>query len=293
MIPKELLQKVRRIEIKTSRLVSDIFAGQYHSVFKGQDIEFEEIREYQPGDDIRTIDWNVTARTGTAHVKKFVEERELTVMILVDLSASLQFATVHELKSQLAAEISATIAISAIRNNDKVGLIIFTDGIEKFIPPHKGSKHVLRIIREVLYFKPKGKGTDISAAVEYLNRVTTRRTISFIVSDFFEKDDAALKKTLSVANKKHDLIAVTLNDPKELELPNCGLLMTEDAETGRVGLIDSGDLNVRDQYNKANKKRLELREKLFKSIGLDYINVSTDSSYIDAIVKFFAKRKRR
>ncbi len=312
MIPKELFQKVRRIEITTSRLVSDVFAGQYHSVFKGQGIEFDEVREYQPGDDVRTIDWNVTARTGKPHIKKFVEERELTVMILVDVSLSCRFASVNMLKSQLAAEVAAILAFSAIRNNDKVGLIIFTDGIEKFIPPRKGLRHVLHVIREVLYFEPKGRSTDITHALEYLNKVTTRKSIAFLISDFFPSgtmlseakgcqsyreelngSQEILKKALAIANKRHDVIAITLNDPREMQLPDCGIITLEDAETGKTVLIDSTDAALRQQYHQNNTERLKRRERLFRSVGTDYIDISTEVPYTDAIVKFFAKRRRR
>ncbi|MBI5150338.1 MAG: DUF58 domain-containing protein, partial [Candidatus Omnitrophica bacterium] len=237
MIPRELLRKVRRIEITTSRLVTDLFAGEYHSVFKGQGIEFEEVREYQTGDDIRTIDRNVTARTGKPHVKKYMEERELTVMILVDLSASCRFASRQMFKSQLATEIAATLAFSATRNNDRVGLMIFTDRVEKFIPPRKGLQHVLRIIREVLGYEPRGKGTDIVQALEYLNRVARRKTVTFVISDFLSdampatgKGDDGFKKILSVTNKHHDFIAVTLNDHREAEMPECGIIALQDAE---------------------------------------------------------------
>ena len=307
MIPKELFKKIRQIEITTSRLVSDVFAGQYHSVFKGQGIEFNEVKEYQPGDDVRTIDWNVTARTGKPHVKKFIEERELTVMIIVDVSLSCRFASVNMLKSQLAAEIAAVLAFSAIRNNDKVGLVIFTDKIEKFIPPRKGVSHVLRVVREVLYFKPEGRSTDINGALEYLNKVTSRKTIAFLISDFFpaqliEDGDSltkplpmeeVLKKSLAIANKRHDVIAITLNDPREMMLPNCGLIALEDAETGKTVTIDSSDARLRKQYTDDNALRLNNREKLFRSVGIDYINISTDIPYNDALVKFFIKRRRR
>ena len=300
MIPKELFKKIKRIEITTSRLVSDVFAGQYHSAFKGQGIEFDEVREYQPGDDIRTIDWNVTARTGKPYVKKFIEERELTVMIMVDVSLSCRFASVNMLKSQLAAEVAAILAFSAIRNNDNVGLIIFTDKIEKFIPPKKGVGHVLRVIREVLYFEPEGNSTDIINALEYLNKVMTRKTICFMISDFFParitSDSNAsedLKKSLAIANRKHDVITITLNDPREMELPDCGLIALEDAETGNEVLIDSSSASLRKQYAENNINRLSEREKLFRSIGVDYINISTDAPYTDAIVKFFLKRHRK
>ena len=312
MIPKELFQKVRRIEITTSRLVSDVFAGQYHSVFKGQGIEFDEVREYQPGDDVRSIDWNVTARTGKPHIKKFIEERELTVMILVDVSLSCRFASVNMLKSQLAAEVAAILAFSAIRNNDKIGLVMFTDQIEKFIPPRKGLRHVLHVIREVLYFEPKGRSTDITNALEYLNKVTTRKSITFLISDFFpsgtvlnaagagqnyrkelDNIEEVLKKSLTIANKRHDVIAITLNDPREKELSDCGIIDLEDAETEKRVLIDSSDTALRQKYYQNNVERLRQRERLFRSIGTDYIDISTDTPYTDAIVKFFIKRRRR
>ena len=298
MIPKELFQKVRRIQITTTRLVTDVFAGQYHSVFKGRGMEFDEVREYQVGDDIRTIDWNVTARTGKAHVKKFVEERELTVMFLVDASKSCRFSSVNELKSQLAAEMAAVLALSAIRNNDKVGLIIFTDKIEKFIPPRKGLQSVLRVIREVLYFKPENQATDITKALEYLSKVTTRKTVSFLISDFLEseenqQDEAVLKRALAIANKRHDLIAITLNDPKEVSLPDCGMVHLEDAETGQHVLVDTSHGKVRRQYHERALRRLNIRNKLFLSVGIDHVDVSTDKPYANELVKFFLKRRKR
>lgn len=300
MIPKELFRKVRRIEITTSRLVTDVFAGQYHSVFKGQGIEFDEVREYQIGDDIRTIDWNVTARTGTPHVKKYVEERELTVMILVDVSASCRFASVNMLKSQLAAELAATLAFSAIRNSDKVGLIVFTDKIEKFIPPRKGIQHVLRIIREALDYQPQGKSTDIAGALEYLSRVTTRKTIAFLISDFLahtasrnEKAEEDFKKALSIANKRHDVIAITLNDRREMRLSDCGIITLEDAESGELAYVDSSSRQLREQYERDNLSRVERRDRIFHSVGVDHIDVHTDTSYSDALIKFFLKRRRK
>ena len=294
MIPKDLFEKVRRIEITTSRLVTDIFAGEYHSVFKGRGMEFDEVREYQIGDDIRTIDWNVTARTGIPHVKKYVEEREMTVMILVDASLSCQFGTVRQLKSQLAAELAAVLAFSAIRNNDKAGLIIFSDRIERFIPPRKGLRHVLRVIREALYFKTEGRLTDINRPLEYLNKVTTRKTVSFLISDFFSPSiRTSFKKTLAVANKRHDLVAITLNDPKERELPRCGLLQLEDVETGIMVLVDSADPRVREQFNRKALFRFQERSRLFQSIGVDHIDVSTDSPYEEELAKFFLLRRRR
>ena len=302
MIPKELFQKVRRIQITSSRLVNDIFAGQYHSVFKGQGIEFDEVREYQFGDDIRTIDWNVTARTGKAHVKKFVEEREMTVMICVDASMSCRFASVNALKAKLAAEIAAVLAFSAIRNKDKVGLIIFTDQIEKFMPPRKGVKSVLKVIREVLYFQPQSAKTDIPWALEYLSKVTSRRSVAFLISDFMDPEclsgkeiplDSRLRKALAIANKKHDLIAVTLNDRREHELPVCGLLSLEDAETGGRTVVDTTAPAVREQYRRQAEQRLRFREKLFRSVGIDHISLSTGVPYANELVKFFSRRRKR
>src|SRR3989338_5029514 len=260
MIPKELFKKIKRIEISTSRLVTDVFAGQYHSVFKGQGIEFDEVREYQPGDDIRAIDWNVTARTGTAHIKKFVEERELTVMIVVDVSMSCRFGTVNQMKSDLAAEITAVVAFSAIRNNDRVGLIVFSDEVELFVPPRKGVSHVLRVIREILYFKPKKQGTNIEQALAFLNRVTKHKAVTFLLSDFLdtskghsETGQFPFKQALQVANRRHDLIAVALNDPREFELPDCGLIEVEDAENGGMTLVDSSNPDIRMRFNKINE----------------------------------------
>jgi len=302
MIPRELFKKVRRIEITSSRLVTDLFAGQYHSVFKGRGMEFDEVREYQPGDDVRTIDWNVTARTGRVHVKKFVEERELTVMLLVDASRSSRFATVNQLKNKLAAEIAAVLAFSAIRNNDKVGLIVFTDKIEKFIPPRKGTQNVLRVIREVLFFKSQSRLTDIPRAAEYLSKVTRRHSVSFIISDFFTdeltqpKTEGApdkLRKALAIANKRHDVIAVTLNDPTEINLPNAGLLDLEDAETGARILVDSSSSAVRAEYHRLAEQRLQYRSRLFRSVGIDYIDLWTDKPYSQELVKFFLKRRKR
>lgn len=292
MIPKDLFKKVRHIQITTSRLATDVFAGQYHSVFKGRGMEFDEVRDYQIGDDVRTIDWNVTARTGRPHVKKFVEERELTVMLLVDASRSCQFGSAHELKSKLAAEIAALLAFSAVRNNDKIGLIVFTDKIEKFIPPRKGLKNVLRVIREVLYFKPQNPATDIAQALDYLNKVAIRRSVAFLISDFFAPQDS-VKRALATTNKHHDVIAVTLNDPRETDLPDCGLLALEDAETGATRLIDTTDRHLRDDYHARAVKRLAEREKLFGSIGMDHIAISTDAPYADAMVRFFLKRRKR
>ncbi|MFA4888926.1 MAG: DUF58 domain-containing protein [Candidatus Omnitrophota bacterium] len=290
MIPKEVLKNIRRIQITTSRMVQDVFAGQYQSVFKGRGMEFEEVREYQPGDEIRSIDWNVTARMGHPYVKKFVEERELTVMLVLDMSASCSFGTVKQLKSQLAAEICSVLAFSAIRNNDRVGFIAFTDRIEKFIPPRKGARHVLRVIREALCFKPCGSGTDIAMALEYLNRVTTRRAISFIISDFYSAD---FKKMLAVSNKRHDIIAITITDPREEELPDIGIVKLDDPETGQAFLVDTSDSRLRREYAQDSRKCLKAREMLFRSVDVDSIAVRTDAAYGQSLFRFFRARERR
>ena len=290
MLPKEVLRKIRRIEITTSRLVTDFLSGQYESVFKGRGIEFDEVREYQPGDEIRTIDWNVTARMGHPFVKKFVEERQLTVMILLDASSSSSFGTTKRYKKELAAEVSAVLAFAAIQNNDRIGLIIFTDRIEKFVPPRKGLHHVLRVVREALYFTPKGKGTDIASALRYLDNVVTRRAVTFIISDFFAKD---FKKPLSIANKRHDVVAITIADPREAELPNAGIVELVDAETGRSFTIDTSSEKVRARYAKKASAMKSERAEIFGSVGVDHIDISTDKSYIEAFIKFFKMRKRR
>ena len=290
MLPKEVLRKIRRIEITTSRLVTDFLSGQYESVFKGHGIEFDEVREYQPGDEIRTIDWNVTARMGHPFVKKFVEERQLTVMILLDASSSSSFGTTKRYKKELAAEVSAVLAFAAIQNNDRVGLIIFTDRIEKFVPPRKGLHHVLRVVREALYFTPKGKGTDIAGALRYLDSVITRRAVTFVISDFLAKD---FKKPLSIANKRHDVVAITITDPREVELPNAGIVELVDAETGRSFTIDTSSEKVRARYAKGASAIHKECAEIFGSVGVDHIDISTDKSYIEAFIKFFKMRKRR
>jgi uncharacterized protein (DUF58 family) len=290
MIPKEILREIRRIQITTSRMVTDVFAGQYQSVFKGQGMEFHEVREYSPGDEIRSIDWNVTARTGNLFVKKFVEERQLTVMLLLDMSASSYFGTSEQLKMQLAAKLCSLLAFSAIKNNDKVGFIAFTDRIEKFIPPRKGIGHVLRVIREALYFKPQGLGTDITIALEYLNRVTTRKTVTFIISDFLSPD---FKKMLAVANKRHDIVAITITDPRELELPDIGLVKLFDPEKKRDFILDTSDKKLRQEYARKNQQRIKERDTLFRSLHVDNIDVRTDIPYSQSLLKFFKTRERR
>jgi uncharacterized protein (DUF58 family) len=290
MLPKEIIKKIRRIQITTNRMVSDVFAGEYQSVFKGRGMEFDEVREYQPGDEVRDIDWNVTARYGRPFIKKFVEEREQTVMLLVDASGSSRFGSRDRFKSELAAELCAVLAFSAIRNKDKVGLIIFTDRIEKFVPPAKGSRHVLRVIREVLYFQPEGEGTDISLALDYLNRVTRRRSIAFLVSDF-EAD--GYEKTLTIANKRHDMIAVIVKDPRERELPPVGLINLRDAETGEDCLVDTSDTNLRQQYREEEERKEEATVKLLRGGGIDFMRVSTDQPYVPELMRFFKRRERK
>lgn len=278
-------------------MVQDVLAGQYESVFKGQGMEFQEVREYQPGDDIRTIDWNVTARTGRPFVKKYIEERELTVMLVVDLSGSLSFGTVDRSKAELAAELCAVIAFSAITNNDRVGLIIFTDQIEEFIPPKKGRRHVLRVIRDVLSFSPEGSGTDIRVALEYLSKVTTRRTVTFLVSDFLEEvteeADSNYKQALRIASKRHDVVGITISDPREWELPKLGIVEFQDAETGETILVDLADTRARAQFQQLAMKQIQQRDSLFRSAGIDTIKVHTGEPCIGELLKFFRMRERR
>ncbi len=290
MIPKEILKKVKRIEIQTRGLVNDVFSGEYHSVFKGRGMEFSEVREYQIGDDIRLIDWNVSARMGHPFVKVFEEERELTVMLLVDVSSSADFGTVERMKGEIAIEICALLAFSAIKNNDKVGLIIFTDRIEKFVPPKKGKTHVLRVLRELLYHEPEGKGTDLSLALEYLSRVITRRSVVFLVSDFISDD---YQKAMQIANKRHDLVAITITDPREIELPNIGLVELEDAETGEIIMLDTGDTTTRQTFTRQTSDSREARDKNLRSMNVDSIDIRTDVSYIEPLIKFFRMRARR
>lgn len=290
MISKDILKKIQQIQIHTRRLVNESFVGEYHSVFKGRGMEFDEVREYQPGDEIRTIDWNVTARMGRPFIKRFVEERELTVMLLVDVSASGNFGSVKHLKNEVATELCALLAFSAIKNNDKIGMIMFTDTIEKFIPPKKGPKHVLRVIREILCAEPAGKGTDIAIALEYLNKVSSRRAISFVVSDFIATDYA---HALRIANKKHDMIAVTIVDPREMELPNVGFIELKDTETGEIILIDTANPVARKEYQAMNNRQRQDRSKLFQSMGVDEIVINTNRHYVEPIIKFFRKREKR
>ncbi len=290
MIPKEVLKKVRQIEIRTNREVTDVLGGQYHSVFKGRGMEFEEVREYMPGDEVRSIDWNVTARFGHPYVKKFKEERELTVMLVVDVSASGQFGSIRQTKNELAAELAAVLAFSAIRNNDKVGLIMFTDQIEKFVAPKKGRRHVLRVIREILAFQPKGRGTDLALALDYLNGVQPRRAVCFLLSDF---QDADFEKQLRVTGQHHDLVALSLRDPREEGMPAVGLVELRDAETGARALVDTFDRSVRESFAAKVKARLELLRTSLRSAGVDHVEIRCDADYIMPLIKFFRMRGRR
>ena len=290
MIPREILKKVRRIQIYTTRVVQDVFAGEYQSVFKGRGMEFEEVREYQVGDDVRSIDWNVTARMGHPYVKLFKEERELTVMILADISASGSFGTVKHLKAELAAELCAVLAFAAINNNDNIGLILFTDRVEKYFPPKKGITYVLRIIRELLYYKPEGRKTDIASALEFLSKVTTRQTVAFLVSDFMA---VGYERALRIAAKRHDLIAVEVSDPREEEIPSLGLMELEDPESGETLLVDTGDPRVREGFSRIMKRRRSEREDYFRAHGVDCIKVSTARPYVKPLMRFFKKRQKR
>ncbi|MBU4343460.1 MAG: DUF58 domain-containing protein [Candidatus Omnitrophica bacterium] len=290
MIPKEILKKVRQIEIRTGRLVNDVFAGKYESVFKGRGMEFHEVREYVPGDDIRSIDWNVTARTGHPYVKKFVEERELTILLMADMSGSGYFGSAQKMKRDVMAEIGALLAFSAIKNNDKVGLLLFTDKVEKFIAPKKGRPHVLRVIRELLYYKAKGKKTDINTALEYLGKVLKKKTVVFLISDFI---DSGYEKLLRILNKRHDIIGISISDPRETHLPSIGLLEFEDAETGERLCLDSSDGFLRNELKKRRVSFIENRNKAFKSMNIDSVDISTDRSYIKPLILFFRARAKR
>ena len=313
MIPREILKKIRQIEIRTNRLVTESLAGQYHSVFKGQGMNFEEVREYQPGDEVRSIDWNVTARMNHPFVKKFVEERELTLMLTVDVSASGLFGSREQSKRELAAEIASVLAFSAIRNNDKVGLILFSDKVEKFIPPRKGRRHVLRVIREVLFFEPQGRGTDLNGALEFLLRVTPHKAIAVIISDFIgappgdelrtgkarpqlmllESLAQAAQPMLRHANRRHDVVAVHITDPYELQLPALGRLVLQDAETGEIVEVNTGDQRKRSAFAERRTRAQSELARLFRSVGIDAIQLRTDEPYAAELGRFFETREKR
>ena len=290
MIPQEILKKIRRIEIRTRRLVADVFSGEYESVFEGRGMEFTEVREYLPGDDIRSIDWNVTARTGTPYIKKFEEERELTIMFVVDASGSGAFGSVSRFKAELAAELCAVLAFSATRNNDRVGLVMFSDRIEKVVPPQKGRRHVLRVVRELLYSRPSGTGTDIPLALDYLANVVRRHAVVFLVSDF---QTSGYDTALAVANRRYDLIAVDVSDPREQELPRVGLVELEDAETGERISVDAGDRKFAERFAQEMERVRAEKEQGFRRLGVDRIEVSTDRPYVEPLERFFRMRARR
>jgi len=314
MIPKELLKKIRQIELRTLRLVNETMAGQYHSVFKGQGMNFEEVREYQPGDEVRAIDWNVTARMNHPFIKKFVEERELTVMLIVDISGSGLFGSNAQTKRELAAEIASTLAFSAIRNNDKVGLILYTEEVEKYIPPKKGRKHVLRVIREILFYEPRKTGTDLDTALHFLNRVTPHRAISVVISDFLGQSVATranisahlrrnvvLSQTLGQAsasalkqtNRKHDVIAIQIVDPCELELPALGYILLRDAESGELVEVNTGDPRRRQAFAERQARARQELKKLFTAARIDAVQLKTGEPYAGALGRFFQMREKR
>ncbi|MEA3285842.1 MAG: DUF58 domain-containing protein [Candidatus Marinimicrobia bacterium] len=281
---------MKKIELSTRHLVNEVFGGEYHSVFKGRGMEFAEVREYMPGDEIRTIDWNVSARTGVPHVKLFEEERELTVMIMVDASASGAFGTQGQMKRNLAAELSAVLAFSAVKNNDKVGLIIFTDQVEKFIPPRKGRSHVLRVIREVLNHEAQHSGTSINTALEYMSRVLRKRSVIFMISDFLDKN---YERSVKQAARRHDMLSFHLQDPWELELPNLGLIQMHDGETGETALVNTGNAAFRKSYSEESLRRFETLKNFFKTNRLDYLPIRTDIPYVDSLISFFRRRALR
>lgn len=290
MLTKELLKQVKQIEIRTRGVVNEIFSGEYHSVFKGRGMEFSEVREYQIGDDIRSIDWNVSARFGHPFVKVFEEERELTLMLLVDMSGSLVFGSVEKTKQQIAAELSAILAFSALKNNDKVGLILFTDNIEKFVPPRKGNSHVLRIIREILSFEPQGNKTDIKGALEYLNLSIKKKSIVFLISDFI---DDGYDKILKIVSKKHDLVSIYLEDPRERELVKGGLIKFRDAETKAIRYLDTSNKSIQEHFNKKFSERENIQNELFKKSRVDAVKINIASSYVRPLIDFFKLREKR
>ena len=288
METSDILKRVRQIEIKTRGLSNNIFAGQYHSAFKGKGMSFSEVREYQYGDDVRDIDWNVTARYHKPYVKVFEEERELTVMLLIDVSNSLDFGTVKQMKKDMVTEIAATLAFSAIQNNDKIGVIFFSDRIEKFIPPKKGRKHILYIIRELLDFKPESKRTDIKMAVEYLTNVIKKRCVTFMLSDFIDEND--YKNALTIANRKHDIVAIQVYDRRLSELPDVGLMKVRDAETGHEQWIDTSSAKLRNAHHAWWKQRQALFSQTFTKCNVDSVSVRTDQDYVKSLLNLFAKR---
>ena len=290
METSDLLKKVRKIELKTRGLSNHIFAGEYHTAFKGRGMAFSEVREYQPGDDIRTIDWNVTARFNTPFIKVFEEERELTVMLIIDVSGSKNFGTQKQMKQELVTELSAVLAFSAIQNNDKIGVIFFSDKVEKFIPPKKGKSHILRIIRELIAFEPENKGTDIGEALRYFNNVIKKRAVCFVISDFMGDNFEA---PLKIANKKHDVVTISINDKREEELPNIGIIPMQDAETNEIIYVDTSSRKIRDNFYEKQKNITRYLHKLFPSLGVDIIDLYTGRDYVKPMINFFKNRIKR
>ena len=287
---KEILKKIRRLELRTRRFVETAFAGQYHSVFKGRGMNFDEFRQYQFGDEVRSIDWNVTARMGEPFVRKYVEERELTVMLLVDVSASGSFGTASYSKRELAAEVASLLAFCAIRNNDKVGLLLFTDQVELYVPPRKGRTHTLRLIREILYFEPRGRGTSLANPLDFLNRVTTRRAVVFVISDFQASD---YDRALSICSRRHDLIALPVEDPGEHALPSVGIVQLEDPETGKTFEVNFSDRRVRAEFQRVSERHRQDRESLFRRKKIDSVSLRTDQDYFPMLRSFFLRREQR
>lgn len=295
---KDIFQKVRQLEVRTNRLVNDSFAGSYHSVFKGRGMNFDEVREYVSGDDIRAIDWNVTARTGTPHIKKFVEERELTIMLMIDISGSGEFGSSLQSKREMMAEIGSILAFSAVRNNDKVGLVLFTDFIELYIPPQKGRTHILRVIREILFYQPERNATDLRIPIDFVSRVVKRKCVAFLISDYcldndFDNHLEELSRKLKIGNRRHDLISLAINDPRENELPDVGWITLEDAETGHQVELNTSDPAVRRGYAEIARDRKERLHRSIRSAGVDLLDLSTDKPYLSSLLGFFGARKRR
>jgi uncharacterized protein (DUF58 family) len=290
MLPREVIRQIRRLQLKARRAVEDLLGGEYHSVFKGAGIAFEDVRAYQPGDDIRAIDWNVTARMGQPFIKRFIEERELTVMLVVDCSASNQFGTQSQQKREVAAELAAMIAFTAISNNDKVGLVQVTDRVERFVPPRKGSRHVLRLIRDVLYYQPAHRNTSLKEGLDYVNRVLRRRAIVFLLSDFLDK---GFERSFKRTGRRHDLIALRITDPREMDLPEVGLLELEDAESEERLLLDTNSTEVRSAYANSARQRAEMIKQTAQGAGIDIVEISTDGGHLDALLRFFKLRERR
>jgi uncharacterized protein (DUF58 family) len=290
MLPKELIKRIRRLEITTRKVVSALLAGAYHSVFKGRGMAFSEVRQYQPGDEVRTIDWNVTARMNDAYVKVFTEERELTVMLLVDVSASEEFGSQARSKAEMAAEIAAQVAFSAIANNDRVGLVLFSDQVEKVVPPRKGRKHVLRVVSDILSYRPRRRGTNLAAALTWLSHAARRKTVTFLISDFLA---TGYEQSLRIVARKHDVVPVVVSDPFELQFPSLGLAEIEDPETGERWLVDTADPRVRGRFAEAMKKRREERKRLFQKLQLDHVELHAGEDYSHALQRFFRARARR